>query len=378
MSTSQLPKPAIPPVFHHTKLTKEERIELSSFLKAGLTQVEIAYHLKKDKSTISREITRNKDPTTGEYCYSLAHKQAKERKACSNKIRSKIPIGGSMEKYIITHLKLNWSPEQIAGRLKRDMRLLGFTSVPTYQTIYNHIYLYLPDMKQYLRIIGVKGRYRRKYGTKLREKLREESKKKRIDTRPEVINTRARLGDWEGDTIVGGEKTIHILTHVERKSGYLLASKVEQATSEVVQNLTIKAFTILPRTRVKSITYDNGVQFNKHEDTENKLSKYTKNKGFSIYFANPYHSWERGTNENTNGLIRKYYPKKTPFKGITQKQLDKTVTLINNRPRKRLNYLTPQEVFRGTKQVSEKHIKNPIKKEGMQMPKEKQLVAIRV
>jgi transposase, IS30 family len=335
----------------HTKLTKEERIEISSYLKAGLTQSKIAYHLNKSKSTVSREITRNKDPVTNEYKYSLAHRLTKQRKISANKLRCKITTDSKLEKYIKTHLKLNWSPEQIAGRIrekKENGKLKYIVNTPAYQTIYNHIYLHLPDMKQYLRIIGVKGKYRRKYGTKIREQLREEGKKKRIDTRPDIINTRSRIGDWEGDTIVGAEKTTHILTHVDRKSGYLIADKVEMATAESVQILTINSLKKLPKTKVKSITYDNGVQFSKYEDTEQKLN-------ISIYFAFPYHSWERGTNENTNGLIRKYYPKKTQFNNITQKDLDKTVKLINNRPRKRLNYLTPHEVFNKAAKVSEKN-----------------------
>jgi transposase, IS30 family len=187
--------------------------------------------------------------------------------------------------------------------------------------------------------------YRRKYGTKIREKLRE-SFKKRIDTRPEIVNSRSRIGDFEGDTIVGLEKTIHILTHVDRKSRFLLASRV-QATAQDVHHKTIQCLGKLPKNKLQSITYDNGVQFSKHEYTEQKLN-------IPIYFAFPYHSWERGTNENTNGLLRQYYPKKSPFQDIKQKDLDKIVKLINSRPRKVLNYLTPQEVFnrRQTKTVA--------------------------
>jgi IS30 family transposase len=324
----------------HKKLTKEDRIEIASLLKSGkFNQYQIAIQIGKSESTISREITRNKDPGSGSYNYSVAHKQAKERKSASNKLRSKITLNGEIEQYILEKLKQDWSPEQIAGRLKTQNPLKSFKANLSHQTIYDYIYLHRKEWKKYLRIIGVKGRYRRKYGTKIREKLREESMKKRIDTRPEVIETRTRLGDFEGDTIVGAEKTIHILTHVDRKSGYLLADKAESATAEQIQRLTLKAFKNIPTTKLNSITYDNGVQFNKHQDTEQKLKT-------PIYFAFPYHSWERGTNENTNGLIRKYYPKKTPFKNITQRDLDKVVKLINNRPRKRLNYLTPAEVFR--------------------------------
>ena len=158
-------------------------------------------------------------------------------------------------------------------------------------------------------------------------------KKKRIDTRPEIINNRSRIGNWERDTIAGGEKIIHILTHLDRKSGLLMADKAEQATAAIIQQLTLRRFQSLPKSKTQSVTYDNGSQFNKYEDTKERLQ-------LPIYFAFPYHSWERGTNENTNGLLRQFYPKKSLFGPIFQKQLDKVIHLINTRPRKRLNYHT--------------------------------------
>lgn len=331
----------------HTKLTKEDRIEIASLLKSGkFNQTDIAKLLGKSKSTISRELSRNKDPVSGSYSYSTAHKQAKDRKVKANGLRSKIVLNGELEQYILDKLKIHWSPEQIAGRLKFENPLKSSDSKLSHQTIYDHIYLNRPGWKEYLRIISVKGKYRRKYGTRIREKLREESKKKRIDVRPQVIDDRGRLGDFEGDTIVGRDKA-HILTHVDRKSGLLLADLAIEPTAKEIQKLTLHSFSKLPKTKIKSITYDNGTQFAKHEDTEEKLRKNTGNKNFGIYFAYPYHSWERGTNENTNGLLRQYFPKKSDFKHISQKQLDKFVKLINSRPRKRLNYLTPEEVFKG-------------------------------
>jgi transposase, IS30 family len=331
---------------NYQHFTKEQRIELWSLHKQEFSLRYIAKELDKSTSSISRELQRNKDPTTGDYHYSLAHQQARNRRCKANKLRIKIQLGSNLEEYILKKLELNWSPEQIAGRLRLDQEKLKLPT-PTCQTIYDHIYLHRKDYRHYLRC--KKGKYRRKRGTRLREQEREELKKKRIDTRPEIINQRERLGDWEGDTIIGAEKTIHILTHVDRTSGYLLADKAEDISKEGIQKLTLNSFQKLPKSRVKSITYDNGVQFNKYEDTEEKLRKQTKNQEFGIYFAYAYHSWERGTNENTNGLLREYFPKKSEFKNITQAELDKKVKLINNRPRKRLNYLTPQEVFHGRK-----------------------------
>ena len=150
---------------------------------------------------------------------------------------------------------------------------------------------------------------------------------------------RARIGDWEGDTIIGKERTIHILTHVDRKSGLLLADKLDRGTAEITKNKTIQSFKRIPKNKKHTITYDNGVTFSDYEMTEKKT-------GIEIFFANPYHSWERGTNENTNGLLRQFFPKKSSFVNITQGQIDRVCNLINNRPRKRLGYLTPNEVFR--------------------------------
>lgn len=184
-----------------------------------------------------------------------------------------------------------------------------------------------------------KDKYRRRYGTRIREKQREEMKKKRIGKRPEIVETKTRIGDWEGDTIVGKEKTIHILTHVDRKSGYGLADKLNRGTALLTKLKTIERFNRLPRNKKHTITYDNGTTFSEHELTEKKT-------GIDIYFANPYHSWERGCNENFIGLLRQFFPKKCSFAKITDEEIENAVRLINNRPRKRLNYKTPTEVFR--------------------------------
>lgn len=191
-------------------------------------------------------------------------------------------------------------------------------------------------MKRCLR--SQKGKYRRRGGTKKRGKIREESKKKRIDTRPEIVETRQRLGDFEGDTIVGKGGRGRLLTHVDRKSGYLLADKLEKGLAQNTRKRTVERFSGLPKAKKCTITYDNGIEFSEYE----LIERETK---MSVYHAYPYHSWERGTNENTNGLLRQFYPKKSSFSEVTQEKLDKVVNLINHRPRKRLGYLTPHEVF---------------------------------
>lgn len=313
-------------------ITPNQQIELSALIRAGLSQKDIAETIGKDPSSISREIQRNKNEDGSGYYARNAKKKTKERRIAANQRFRKIENDELLEKYIVQKLGLYWSPEQIAGRLEnvsKDMKIC-------HETIYQYIYNVKPELKEFLR--SKKGKYRSRYGTLERKKKRDEDKKKRIDTRPEIIEKRERIGDWEGDSVIGAERTQSILTHVERKSGYLLADKIDKISAENIKNITIKKFGRLPKKKKHSITYDNGSEFSEYELIE-------RNTKMAVYFAYPYHSWERGTNENTNGLLRQYFPKKSFFANITQRDIDKAARSINNRPRKRLNYLTPHEVF---------------------------------
>jgi len=312
-----------------------QRNELSVLLRAGLTQKEVAELLGKTASAVCQELKRNPADTETGYHAGLAKESSKLKRIVANQRFRKIENNIWLENYIIKKTKKYWSPEQISGRLKAKWpddkdRHIGKDS------IYDFLYEKRKDLVKYLRC--QKGKYRRRYGTRIREKQREELKKKRIDKRPEIVEKRVRVGDWEGDTIVGSDNQ-HILTHVERRSGKLLADKLERGTAELTKTKTIKRFKKIPKKKKLTITYDNGVTFADHEITERKT-------GIDIYFAWPYHSWERGSNENCNGLLRQFFPKKSAFAMITQKQIDEACGLINNRPRKRLGYLTPNEVFR--------------------------------
>ena len=319
--------------YYHFK--QEQRNELSALLRAGLKQKEIAKLLGKSESAVSQELKRNPSDNKTGYDAGSAKKNTTLRRFKANQKFEKIKNNIWLKNYIVGKIKKYWSPEQIAGRLERKWpddknRQIGKDS------IYKFIYAERKDLVKYLRC--QKGKYRRRYGTRIREKQREALKKKRIDQRPEIVEKRERIGDWEGDTIVGGEKTIHILTHVERKSGILLADKLERATAELTKIKTVERFKKIPKNKKHTITYDNGTTFSEHELTEKKT-------GLEIFFANPYHSWERGSNENANGLLRQFFPKKSLFAIITQEAIDEACGLINNRPRKRLGYLTPNEVF---------------------------------
>ncbi len=299
-------------------------------------QKDIAKALNKNRTTIWRELKRNGCNNKRGYDARQAKEKAGERRMGANKRFKKIENNKWLRNYVIRKLKQCWSPEQISGRLKMEYpndkkKRIGKDSI--YKFIYNE----RKDLVKRLRC--QKGKYRRRYGTRIREKEREKLKKKRIDVRPEIVNKRGRIGDWEGDTIVGKEKTIHILTHVDRKSGILFADKLERATAELTQQKTIERFNKLSKNKKHTITYDNGATFSYFEMTEKKT-------GINIYFAWPYHSWERGCNENANGLLRQFFPKKSSFAIVTQEEINNAVRLINNRPRKRLNYFTPTEVFR--------------------------------
>lgn len=316
----------------YSQFTKEDRICLETLLQEEYEQKKIAEKLGKSPSSISREIGRNLDDD-GVYRAACAHKRALKKQALRNEKRNKIKNNRELAEYIEAKLKRYWSPEQISGRLKREKSVIGTIH---HETIYQWIYETRPDLKKYLRC--QKGKYRRKRGTKEREKRRNELKKKRIDTRPPIIEKRKEVGHWEGDTVIGRDKKHAIVTQVERKSGYLIAEKIDGRDAIRTRNAIIKRMKKIPKKKRKSETFDNGVEFSDYETIEQCI-------GLEIYFAYPYHSWERGTNENTNGLIRQFIPKSTNFILISQRDIKKAEQLINHRPRKRLGYLTPHEVF---------------------------------
>lgn len=291
-----------------------------------MTQREMANRLGVDPSTVSREFSR----TGGRAGYDAkrAHALARKRRKNGKRKTKKLFVDERLRTYVESRIRLFWSPEQVSGRVRQDTGM----SV-CFETIYAFIYEERPEWKMYLR--QQKRKYRRRHGTRKRERAREEAKKRRIDRRPRIIERRERFGDWEGDTILGGERTTGILTHVERKSGYLLADLLLGKTADMVRRKTVRRFA---NTRAFSVTYDNGSEFSHHE----LIGQET---GATIYFAYPYHSWERGSSENVNGLLRQFFPKKMKFATLSQKDVDRVVERINHRPRKRLGYLTPHEVF---------------------------------
>lgn len=314
--------------------TQEERVALATLRRAGHSQAECARELGKDPSSISRELHRNPDPQTGRYHAGEAGRMTRDRRREANQERRVIPHDVRLQRFIIARLKRHDSPQQIAGIVRKRKQHVSVC----HETIYHWIYTERTDLKQYLRC--TKGKYRRRYRTKIREKQREEAKKKRIDTRPDIVEQRIRIGDWEGDTIIGKEKTQRILTLVDRTSGYLKAFKLDATSATRVRELIQQFADGLPKNKKYTLTLDNGTEFAEHQELEQRTP-------FDIYFAYPYHSWERGTNENTNGLLRYFFPKGSAFADVTQTDLDRAVRNLNTRPRKRLNYATPAAVFHG-------------------------------
>ena len=314
----------------YTHLNRDDRVRLDVLLRSGLSIVRCASSIGFSRQAVSSEIGAN----GGRKRYNpfKANRQAKVRRLGANQCHRKWNDDSWYTKVTIRLLSNGWSPEQVIGRIGLEMSLKPFC----FATVYNN----LNKDKELCKILPRKhNKYRRRKDGNERIRQREELDTRRsIDLRPTYIEQRKSLGHWEGDTIIGKEKTVRIMTHVERKSGYLLASVLKQVSAEKIKEETIRAFADIPENRKKTTTYDRGSEFGEHELTERQTN-------LSIYFAHAYHSWERGTSENTNGLIRRYFPKGTYFSNIEIEQLKSVVELINSRARKRLGYRTPYEVF---------------------------------
>lgn len=310
----------------HTQIGKEDYACISKMLRARYSYSEIARTINKHASSVSRHVREN----GGKDNYDAKEVRRKKHQKRIFAMESIRIIHGTLLRSIIILLKEHLSPEQISGSLARKGNRVDSS------TIYRYIDERAPHLKQYLR--SQKGKYRRRRGTKIKEKERELKKKRRIDERPAVVESRGRIGDWEGDTMLGKDKRVRIVTYVDRRTGYLIAFLLPKTNAELLAKLTIKKFSSLPTKKRKTIIFDNGTEFSDWECIEEKT-------GIIIYFAYPYHSWERGTNENTNGLLRQYFPKGYDFNLITKQELDHVVKKLNERPRKRLKFKSPKEVF---------------------------------
>jgi IS30 family transposase len=313
----------------HKHIGPEDWPVIARLLRAGYSIREIARTLGKNPGSVSRHVHEYGGRDTYDV-REVRRRKHHKRIAAMDSIRV---LKGILLRTVVKLLKEHYSPEQIEGTLK----LKGETIVVS--TIYRYIHERAPHLKKYLR--SQKGKYRRKRGTKIREEIRERAKKRRIDERPKIVERRGRIGDWEGDTMLGRDKWIRIVTLVDRRSGYLIAYLLPKLNAELLTKLAVQKLRKLPKEKRKTLTLDNGTEFSDWE----RLEKQT---GMTIYFAYPYHSWERGTNENTNGLLRQYFPKTMDFNCITAKELKDVVKRLNDRPRKRLKFKSPKRLFMKT------------------------------
>ena len=315
----------------YKQFTEKDIYSIEIYKKEWYNNYQIALKLSKNHTSIDRIVEKYKSPKTwifyARYCIKMK-KQLRNEVNQKNRTRIK---DLNLENFILKYTKKYWSPEQIAGRYKKETN-----NSLSKDTIYKFIYQNYPELiKKYFR------RKWKKYQHKRRERYQLYNRKM-IEFRPKEVETRERIWDWEWDTVIW----IHwwskqvILTNVDRKSWYLLARKIKNKTWNSVLEWTLEVFKRIPKYKKLTMTYDNWREFCEHS-----MIKYLTK--LDVYFANPYCSWERWSNENTNWLIRQFAPKKTDFELITQNQLKFYVSLINFRPRKRLNYKTPHEIFFG-------------------------------
>ncbi len=301
-------------------LSQNERYQIFCLMKEGLNCTEIAKNLGRSTSTISREIVRNKGGRG--YRPKQADRLAQERSVGSRNARR---IEPDVLKAAFDRIAEQLSPEQVAAELPIS-----------HETLYQHIYADKAAGGALWRNLRCQKKRKKRYASGV-ERRGQIVGRRPIHERPANVELRRTVGHWEGDTVIGAGHKQAIVTLVERKSGYAVLMKVNHKTSELVSSAVIKKLEPI-RDRVKTITFDNGKEFAEHARIDEAL-------GSKTYFADPFSSWQRGSNENFNGLLRQYIPKKRPLSTVTDEELKMIERRLNNRPRKRLGFKTPNQVF---------------------------------
>lgn len=313
---------------NYKQLTSELRYQIYGLKQAGLNQTEIAGKIGVNKATISREFSRNK----GKRGWRPGQTQSirvKRQQNCLNGRRFSLIDWHEVERLI----RLDFSPEQVSKRIEFE----GFLQI-SHEIIYQHIYADKRnggDLHVHLRSQKL---HRKRYASG-QERRGTIKNRVSIDGRPEIVAEKSRIGDWEGDTVIGKNHKGGIVTLAERKSRYVLAGHIRSKHADGVTAVITGLLTPY-KERCHTITFDNGKEFAEHEKVAKELKA-------DIYFAHPYHSWERGLNENSNGLLRQYFPKGMELTDITEAQVLAAVEKLNHRPRKVLGFRTPHEVFFG-------------------------------
>lgn len=312
-------------------LTQEERYQIYAYKQTGKLPSEIGKLLGRNNSTIHREFSRN----TGDRGY--RPKQAQNLANERHKLKVKyIKLTDSTIAQIEKYVALDWSPEQISGRLLMDNNV----SI-SHETIYQYILKDKANGGDLYKHLRCQKKNRKRYGTKSHDRRGQIKDKVSIEKRPQVVEDKTRKGDWEGDLVIGKNHKRALVTLVDRKTKKVKIAIVDSKEALIVSDAVVK---LLKNETKHTITFDNGKEFAEHKQMKDKT-------GATVYFAHPYSSWERGLNENTNGLIRQYFKKGSCFQNITQADVKRVEDILNNRPRKSLRYCTPNEIYYGLKRV---------------------------
>ena len=308
---------------NYKQLTQGQRYQIKALLKSAQNQTKIAEIIGVHRSTISRELKRNR----GERGY---RPQQAQRKAMNRRKWERKRIKAQTWAWVEAKVREDWSPEQI----KLWMTTYEETSV-SHEWIYQHIYADKRaggDLHKHLRC---QKKRRKRYGSY--DRRGQIPDQVSIEQRPGIVEKRKRLGDWEADTVIGKKSCYALVTLVERMSRFTLIKKIDQRTASATKSAIIQMLKPY-KLKTLTITFDNGREFTAHQDMARELDA-------DMYFAHPYASWERGTNENTNGLLRQYFPKGSDFSNITDGQVKFAQNRLNTRPRKCLDARTPAMVF---------------------------------
>ena len=309
-------------------LTSEQRYKIEAYHELGKSLREIADYVGKDKSVISRELKRNSDQRSGRYKADLAHRKAQLRQTKKTK---RCDFTEAIETKVKTDLEQDYSPEQIVGRAKVEGK-----PMVSIERIYQYIW---EDKRQggtLYKHLRTKGkRYQKRGNSKQRRGLIKD--RVDIDQRPAIVETKERFGDLEIDLIIGKEHKEALLTINDRATGILFMDKVPSKEAQVIEEKAIELLgDWIPL--IYTMTSDNGKEFANHKNIAEALN-------IDFFFAKPYHSWQRGANENLNGLVRQYFPKSMSFENITQLDISAVVERLNNRPRKRFDFKSPNEML---------------------------------
>ena len=324
-------------------LTLRERIDIERLYRYGETISNIATCLQRNRSTIYREIDGRPRRGRGKYCADIAHTQALKRIAKRGN-KHLLEYNKELYDYVVSKMILGWSPEQISIRLPIDF-LHDKTMRISHEAIYTYIYSCIgsngkvkegyEDLRIYL---PRKHRRRAKKGFRKAQKAERRYGIPSIDERPITVEERERIGDWEDDLLVSRQSKVCIKSVNERKSGIVFFGKTHDGTALAGDRVLVSTLQVIPRMYRKTLTRDNGKENVNFEYVQKAL-------GLMVYYAHPYHSWERGSNENCNGLLRRFFPKGTDFSKVSDEELSYAEYLINTRPRKRFGGRTPAEVF---------------------------------